>query len=54
MDSTIIVSLVTLVGVIITSVISFLAMRKEKADNFKLFIYRVEQLFDFIRISNLH
>lgn len=44
MDSTVIVSLITLVGVIITSVISFFAMRKENADNFNLFIYRVEQL----------
>lgn len=44
MDSTIIVSLITLIGVIVTSVISFFAMRKESADNFKLFIYRVEQL----------
>ena len=44
MDSTIVVSLITLIGVIITSVLSFFAMRKESADNFKLFIYRVEQL----------
>lgn len=44
MDTTIIVSIITLLGVIITSVISFLAVRKENADNFKLFIYRVEQL----------
>ena len=44
MDSTITVALITLSGVIITNVISFFANKKTSNDNFKLFIYRVEQL----------
>lgn len=44
MDSTIIVSIITLVGVVIANILSFIATRKENSNNFNLFIYRVEQL----------